>query len=236
CNSGIGLEIAREVAKRGGVLHMVCRNFESAKKARAELITDTGNDKIHLYTLDLAKPREVADWAKEFAATHEKIHVLINNAGCMVHERKLNEDGIETNFAVNTLAMHLITTALLPVLQKNEDARVVTVSSAGMLTVRLDPNDLMHENMDPFNGTLVYSQNKRQQVVMTLWYAQRYDKVHFSVMHPGWADTPAVRSSLPLFYEQMKDNLRTAAEGADTAVWLAISKAAIKFPSGFFFQ
>ena len=47
---------------------------------------------------------------------------------------------------------------------RNEDARVVTVSSAGMLVVRLDPIDLMHEEMEPFSGSLVYSQNKRQQV------------------------------------------------------------------------
>lgn len=235
-NSGIGLEITREIAKRGGVLHMVCRNFEAAKAARSDIITNTGNDKIHIHTLDLARPTEVTKWAHEFAATHEKIHVLVNNAGCMVHEKRIDEDGIETNFAVNTLSVHIITMILLPVLQRNEDARVITVSSAGMLTVRLDPIDLMHEDMEPFNGRLVYSQNKRQQVVMTLWYAQRFEKVHFSVMHPGWADTPAVRTSIPDFYEMMKDNLRTPSEGADTAVWLAISKAVLKHPSGLFYQ
>ncbi|XP_068207198.1 uncharacterized protein [Palaemon carinicauda] len=235
-NSGIGLEITKEVAKRGGVLHMVCRNFEAAKEARSDIITNTGNDKIHIHTLDLGKPREVMKWAQEFAATHDKIHVLVNNAGCMIHEKRIDEDGIEINFAVNTLAVHIITMCLLPILQRNEDARVITVSSAGMLTVRLDPIDLMHEDMEPFNGRLVYSQNKRQQVIMTLWYAQRFDKVHFSVMHPGWADTPAVRTSIPDFYEMMKDNLRTPSEGADTAVWLAISKAALKHPSGLFYQ
>ncbi|XP_063586046.1 dehydrogenase/reductase SDR family member 12-like [Penaeus indicus] len=235
-NSGIGFEIAQEVARRGGVLHMVCRNFEAAKKARSDIITSTGNDKIHLHTVDLSRPREVLAWAKEFAATHDRLHVLINNAGCMIHERRLDEDEIEYNFAVNTLTVHIMVTMLLPLLQRSEDARVINVSSAGMLCVKLDPHDLMHESMEPFNGTLVYSQNKRQQVVMTLWYAQRYDKIHFSSMHPGWADTVAVRTSIPQFYEMMKDNLRTAAEGADTAVWLAISKAALKHPSGLFFQ
>lgn len=236
CNSGIGLEIAREVAKKGGVLHMVCRNFEAMKNARSDIITNTGNDRIHLHTLDLAKPRDVLAWAKQFVSTQEKIHVLINNTDCMVLERNVDEDDIEINFAVNTLAVHIITTTFLPVLQQNEDARVITISSAGMLVVRLDPIDLMHTQMNPFDGRLVYAQNKRQQVVMTLWYAQRYDKVHFSVMHPGWADTPALRNSLPGFFEPMKDNLRTPAEGADTAVWLALSKAALKYPSGFFYQ
>ncbi|XP_037784361.1 dehydrogenase/reductase SDR family member 12-like [Penaeus monodon] len=235
-NSGIGFEIGREVARRGGVLHMVCRNFEAAKQARSDIITTTGNDKIHLHTVDLSRPREVLAWAREFAATHDRLHVLINNAGCMIHERRLDADEIENNFAVNTLAVHILVTTLLPLLQRSEDARVINVSSAGMLCVKLDPHDLTHENLEPFNGTLVYSQNKRQQVVMTLWYAQRYDNIHFSSMHPGWADTVAVRTSIPQFYEMMKDNLRSAAEGADTAVWLAISKAAVKHPSGLFFQ
>lgn len=52
----------------------------------------------------------------------------------------------------------------------------------------------------------------------------------------GWADTPAVRSSMPGFYEKMKDRLRTADQGADTATWLALSAAALRQPSGLFFQ
>lgn len=235
-NSGIGLQTASDIAKKGGIIHMVCRNQEAATKARSEIITTTGNDKIHLHIVDLAKPREVVSWAQRFAAQHERLHALIHNAGCMVHERRVDEDGVETNFAVNTLAVHIITLTLMKLLQRSEDARVILVSSAGMLCVRLEPHDLMHASMEPFDGRLVYSQNKRQQVVMGLWYAQRFNNVHFSSMHPGWADTPAVRSSLPQFYEMMKDNLRTPAQGADTVVWLAVSKAAVKHPSGLFYQ
>ncbi|KAG0694204.1 Dehydrogenase/reductase SDR family member 12 [Chionoecetes opilio] len=225
-----------EVARRGGVIHMVCRNEEAAKKARSEVITTTGNDKIHLHVVDLSRPREVVVWAQRFAAQHEKLHVLIHNAGCMLHERQVDEDGVECNFAVNTLAVHILTLIMMPLLERSEEPRVVMVSSAGLLCVRLDPIDLMHASLDPFIGNLVYSQNKRQQVVMTLWYAQRYNKVHFASMHPGWADTPAVRTSMPQFFETMKDNLRSPSQGADTVVWLAISKAALKHPSGLFFQ
>jgi len=54
-------------------------------------------------------------------------------------------------------------------------------------------------------------------------------------MHPGWADTPAVRTSMPDFYNKMKNKLRTAEEGADTIVWLAASDATLKVESGKFF-
>ena len=59
-----------------------------------------------------------------------------------------------------------------------------------MLVQKLDPVDLSFESMKPFDGTTAYAQNKRQQVTMTIEYAKRWKDVHFSVMHPGWADTP----------------------------------------------
>ena len=61
-----------------------------------------------------------------------------------------------------------------------------------MLVQKLDVEDLQFENMRPFDGTMAYAQNKRQQVVMTEQYAQSYPNVHFSCMHPGWADTPGI--------------------------------------------
>ena len=85
--------------------------------------------------------------------------------------------------------------------------RVITVSSGGMLTNKLDADDLQCEKKS-FDGTMVYAQNKRQQIVMTEKWAKKYEKIQFTTMHPGWADTPAVRSAMPSFYEKMKDKLR----------------------------
>ncbi|XP_076059024.1 uncharacterized protein LOC143035845 [Oratosquilla oratoria] len=235
-NSGIGYEVALHIAQLGGIIHMVCRSEESGRKAQEEITKVTGNKNIFVYKLDLSRPRDVAKFAREFCSSHDHLHVLVNNAGCMVHERKLDDDGTEHNFAVNTLAVHILTMNLIPLLQASPDSRVVTVSSGGMFTVKLDSEDLMFARMDPFNGALAYSQNKRQQVVMTFCYAQMFDKVRFSCMHPGWADTLALHKSLPIFYKTMKDKLRSAKEGADTAVWLAISYAAVKHTSGLFFQ
>ena len=59
-----------------------------------------------------------------------------------------------------------------------------------MLTQKMDTKDLQFEKMQPFDGTTAYAQNKRQQVVMTEEYAKQFPRVHFSSMHPGWADTP----------------------------------------------
>ncbi|XP_036432129.1 dehydrogenase/reductase SDR family member 12 isoform X2 [Colossoma macropomum] len=153
----------------------------------------------------------------------------------MVNQRELTDEGLEKNFATNTLGTFILTTALIPALKNSQDPRVVTVSSGGMLVQKLDVEDLQFEK-GTFDGTMAYAQNKRQQVVMTEQWAAQHKEIHFSSMHPGWADTPAVQSSMPDFHAKMKNKLRTEAQGADTVVWLAVSDAAVRQPSGLFFQ
>merc|ERR1712013_705150 len=159
-----------------------------------------------------------------------------NNAGCMVNTRETNKEGLDMNFATNTLGTYLLTTSLLPLLEKSDPPRVITVSSGGMLVQKLDVDDLQFQKMSKYDGTMAYAQNKRQQVVLTEEWAMEHTDIHFSVMHPGWSDTPAVRNSMPDFYEKMQDKLRTVEQGADTVVWLAIAKDAVKKPSGLFWQ
>jgi len=235
-NSGIGNQAALEIAKRGGTIHMVCRNPEYGEEARKELKELSDNSAIHLHILDISKPRDVTKFVKKFKEENEKLDVLINNAGCMVNKRELNEEQLEKNFATNTLGTFLITNGLLSLLSKSEEPRVVTVSSGGMLVQKLDAEDLQFEKMSPFDGTMAYAQNKRQQVVMTEAWAREHKDIHFSVMHPGWVDTPAVRNSMPDFYAKMRDKLRSVDQGADTVVWLSIAKDPLKKPSGLFWQ
>ncbi|KAA0715802.1 Dehydrogenase/reductase SDR family member 12 [Triplophysa tibetana] len=233
-NSGIGKTAACEIAKRGGMVHMICRNKDRAEEARKEIVDQSKNENVHVHIVDMASPRKVWEFANGFSQNHS-LHVLINNAGCMVNQRELTEDGLEKNFATNTLGTYILTTALIPTLKKSQDPRVITVSSGGMLVQKLNVEDLQFEK-GSFDSTMVYAQNKRQQVIMTEQWAAQHKEIHFSSMHPGWADTPAVRSSMPDFYEKMKNKLRTEAQGADTVAWLAISDAANKQPSGLFFQ
>lgn len=235
-NSGIGKCIALDIAKRGGTVHLVCRNANSAKEAQEEIQKVSGNNNVHVHSLDLSDSKGVVEFGKKFMASGNQLNVLVNNAGCMINTREVDVNGNEKNFATNTLGTHLLTTTLIPLLSKASQPRVILVSSGGMLVQKLNVDDWQLEKEKKFDGTMAYAQNKRQQVVMTEQYAKRYPNIHFSSMHPGWADTPAVRSSMPEFYEKMKDRLRTAEQGADTATWLAVSEAALKQPSGLFFE
>ncbi|XP_060073048.1 dehydrogenase/reductase SDR family member 12-like [Ylistrum balloti] len=236
-NSGIGKCAAVAIAKKGGTVHMVCRDPKRGEEARQAVKEESQNQDVQLHILDMSKPRDVARFAQNFISSGKPLNVLINNAGCMVNTRTVNsEDGLERNFSTNTLGVHMLTTALIPLLSKQEKSRVVTVTSGGMLVQKLNGSDLQFEKMNPFDGTMAYAQNKRQQVVMTEQYAKKYPDIHFSCMHPGWADTPAVQNSMPDFYEKMKTRLRTPEEGADTVVWLAVSDSVPSLDSGLFYQ
>ena len=157
----------------------------------------------------------------------------------MVHERQLDADGLEKNFATNTLGTYILTVGLVPALKKaissNEKPRVIVVSSGGMYTELLD-NDLHSEKSAKFDGMSVYSKNKRQQVVLCEKLAEEYPEIFFASMHPGWADTDAVRSAMPGFHSWMKSMLRTAEQGADTVIWLCAANKAVEAESGSFFQ
>uniref|UniRef100_A0A3B4AM74 Uncharacterized protein n=1 Tax=Periophthalmus magnuspinnatus TaxID=409849 RepID=A0A3B4AM74_9GOBI len=211
-NSGIGRVTAMAIAKKGTV-HMVCRDPDKAEEARAEIIRESGNSEVHVHIVDLSETRKVWEFAEAFRKQYTALNVLINNAGCMLYKRELNADGLEKSFATNTM---------------------ITVSSGGMLVQKLKTDDLQSENRY-FDGVMVYAQNKRQQVVLTRQWAKAHPAIHFSVMHPGWVDTP-VSTSMPKFHKMMEGRLRTVEQGADTVVWLALCRATSRTRSGLFFQ
>nr|XP_030738248.1 dehydrogenase/reductase SDR family member 12 isoform X3 [Globicephala melas] len=199
-----------------------------------QLPSRSPGENIFLHIVDLSDPKTVWKFVENFKQEHT-LNVLINNAGCMVNKRELTEDGLEKNFATNTLGVYVLTTALIPVLEKEHDPRVVTVSSGGMLVQKLNTDDLQSERT-AFDGTMVYAQNKRQQVVLTEQWARAHPAIHFSCMHPGWVDTPGVRLSMPGFHARLGARLRSEAQGADTVLWLALAPTAAVQPSGRFFQ
>jgi len=234
-NSGLGLSVATSVAAKGGTVHMVCRNVEAAEKAKEGIVAATGNDKVHVHHLDLSKTADVFTFAEKFSENPGKLDVLVNNAGCMINTRTVTEDGkLEKNFATNTLGTYCLTEALLPLIKSSSEGRVVTVSSGGMLVSRLDLSDLQSEKT--FDGTMAYSQQKRHQVILSRLWSQQHPTVHWSSVHPGWADTPAVRSSMPGFHAKMGDRLRSTEQGADTIAWLALARPDPARASGLFWQ
>lgn len=101
-NSGLGLSCATEYARRGATVYMVCRSAERGEEARQKIVEETGNDRVEMHQLDMADSKGIKTFAEKFIAENKPLHVIVNNAGCMVHERKRTDLGIEFNFAVNS--------------------------------------------------------------------------------------------------------------------------------------
>jgi NAD(P)-dependent dehydrogenase (short-subunit alcohol dehydrogenase family) len=224
-NSGIGFETSLALAARGGQVWMLCRNRERGLAAVRAVRARTGSRRVHLGVIDVSDAASIRRFVRRLKAP--VVDVIVHNAGVLPDERTESADGHELTFATHVLGPWLLTTQLLPRLRKSRDARVVFVASGGMYTQAPSLRD-WEWRARPYDGVVAYAQTKRMQVVLAeLLAAELEDRgICVNAMHPGWADTPAVRTSLPRFWNLMRRVLRTPAEGADTVVWLAASPAA----------
>jgi len=224
-NSGIGLETCQALASRGASVWMLCRDPARGRRALARVRAAAASRDVHLALLDVSDLGAVRRFAREFGPP--RVDVLVHNAGVLPDRRLASAEGHELTLATHVLGPWALTEALLPRLRAASDARIVFVSSGGMYTQRLSLDDCEWQRR-PYDGVKAYAQTKRMQVVLAELLAAELPAARCTVssMHPGWADTPAVRTSLPRFWKVMQGRLRTPAEGADTVVWLAASPAA----------
>lgn len=232
--SGLGRAAARQLADLGATLILVGRNREKAENAHRQIVADTGNEAVSIEIADLSLLAQVRRLAERLLQADQPIHMLINNAGVLLNERTITAEGIETTLATDLLAPFLLTNLLIPRLRDSAPTRIVNVSSGGMYTTGVAVDDLQSEK-NPYNGAMAYARAKRGLVILTeIWAEQLKDSgVVAHAMHPGWADTPGVETSLPGFHRLTRYVLRTAEEGADTITWLAASKEAGKTSGGF---
>jgi dehydrogenase/reductase SDR family protein 12 len=222
-SSGVGEAASAGFASAGADVHILARDYDRAVRAigRIESRLPVSGGTIKLELCDLSDLSEVRRFAESFQARFDRLDLLVNNAGMLPQARTHTPDGVELTFATNVLGPFLLTSLLLPALLAAAPSRVITVSSGGMYTARLRPEDLQLEN-EPFDGTRFYAHTKRAQVVLNRTWAERFpaDHIAFHAMHPGWVDTPGLRTSTPRFRRVMRPLLRDAGQGADTAVWL----------------
>jgi len=234
-NSGIGFETARALADLGARVVLLCRNPERGRAAVDSIKASTGNRQVELFELDMSDLSAVEAAAIELSK--EPVDVLVHNAGVLPEERIETADGLELTFATHIGGPHRLTQGLRSALENAEGARVIWVSSGGMLTRRLNVEDPQWVDRT-YDGVTAYAETKRAQVVLAKLWAKSFkdSNVNVNSMHPGWADTPSVSNSLPRFHRVTEAILRTPEEGADTVVWLAASAAAGGETGQFFFD
>jgi NAD(P)-dependent dehydrogenase (short-subunit alcohol dehydrogenase family) len=216
---GIGKETARQLAQLGAAVVVHGRSVERCQAVRDELRAATGNRNIDCVAADLSSQRQVRQLAAEIVARYDQLHVLINNAGVILLQRQLSEDGIEMSFAVNHLAPFLLTHLLLDLLRKSAPARIVNVSSTVHYGAQIKFDNLQGERR--YNGVEAYKVAKLGNVLFTVELAERLkgSGVTVNCLHPGVVATKLLDTGWGW------SNGLSAAQGAALSVYLAASPA-----------
>lgn len=204
-NSGIGKATAKELARLGARVVMVCRNEGRGRDARAEIraAAETAHpsreDPVDLKIADLSVQEEVYHLGETIRADYDRLDVLVNNAGVFHETRQETVDGIEATFAVNHLAPFLLTHLVLPRLRetagRTSEARIITVSSEAHRGTSIDFDDLNAE--ESYNPLHAYAQSKLANILFTHELARRLqgEGVLANVVHPGVVNTNMWRGS-----------------------------------------
>ncbi|UQA60973.1 SDR family oxidoreductase [Polyangium aurulentum] len=191
---GIGRQTALELLRRGARVLVHGRNAEKASATCEALRRQTASDRVEVEHADLSSMAEVRALADRVLARHEKIDVLLNNAGVFLHERHLTAEGHETTFAVNHLAPFLLTHLLLPALERSDAARIVTVSSIAHNRGQIDFNDLTSSRY--YHGYTAYASSKLANILFAYELSRRLrgTKITSNVLHPGVITTKLLRT------------------------------------------
>ncbi len=212
---GLGRRVALELARGDARVLLHGRSEERLKTALEEVRAETGNEELGSYLADLSSLGEVRELAERVSSDHDRLDVLVNNAGVISQEREESEDGFELTFAVNYLSHFLLTNLLLPLLRDAAPSRIVNVASAAQSPIDFD--DVMLER--GYDAMRAYGQSKLAQIMFTFSLAERLrdSGVSANALHPAsLMDTKMVQ-------ETFGYTMSTVEEGTDATVRLAVS-------------
>jgi NAD(P)-dependent dehydrogenase (short-subunit alcohol dehydrogenase family) len=234
-SSGIGLHTALGLARVGMRVVMTGRDRSRTEQARRWVIDRSGSDRVDMALADFSRLAEVRRLADEILAGHDRLDVLINNAGLFSPHYRLSADGFELTFAVNHLAPFLLTNLLLDRLKASAPARIVTVASEAHRGNRLDT---AHITLPPdWTMMRAYGRSKLCNILFTRELASRLepDQVVATCLHPGMVATAiGQRGGLTeLGWRVLKPFMLSPEKGAETPVFLATVPDAKFFHGGY---
>jgi NAD(P)-dependent dehydrogenase (short-subunit alcohol dehydrogenase family) len=222
-SSGIGKETTRALAGMGALVVMVGKGRERGEAAMREIQTQIPNASLELMISDFSSLQAVRDLASSFKSKHQKLHVLMNNAGTIPAKREISADGFEMQFAVNHLAPFLLTNLLLDIIKLSAPARIVNTSSGIHSRGKIDFDNLRAEQ--GYGLFSAYGRSKLANVLFTYELARRLEGsgVTVNCFTPGMTKTDLgrhIRGPSGFFFRHMG---RPVEIGARTAVYLASS-------------
>ena len=218
--SGIGRETAHGLARLGSHVVLACRDGAKGAAVRDQIARETGNGQLEVRMIDLTDPESIRAFAAGFAADHQRLDVLVNNAGILAFRRRLTPQGVEMHFAVHVLGPFLLTNLLLPKLKASAPSRVVNVGSATHFNGHLDFENLQGEQ--EYRFIHAYSNSKLGILLLSNEFARRLQGTGVTVncVHPGAIRT-GLYDGLPFAFRFVKLFLRDPVTGAAPVVRLA---------------
>ncbi|MFN2546266.1 MAG: SDR family oxidoreductase [Myxococcales bacterium] len=224
--SGIGLVTAKELKRQG--FHVVI-TARTPGKASPE---------FEVVECDFSSLDSIRKAADEYKKRHDKLHVLVNNAGGVNPKRQLSKDGFELTFAVNHLGYFLFTNLLLEVLKASAPARIVSVGSEASRWGTIDFDDLQAEKR--YIAQRQYGSTKLMNIAFGIELAERLrgTGVTSNVVHPGvvGSNFGAVGGWFGLGFTLVKPFLLTPEQGARTQIYLASSPEVEGVTGGYFIR
>lgn len=198
-NGGLGLETARELARKGAHVVMAARNLDKAAEAERDIRAGNADALIDTVKLDLSSQDSVKRASAQIRAAHARIDLLINNAGVMATPEHRTEDGFELQLATNHLGHFTLAAGLLPALLAAPHARVVSVTSTARHMARsVDPdNPHLHDRYEPWRA---YGQSKLANLHFAIELHRRLSAAGVTTAslaaHPGLSNTGLQASSV----------------------------------------
>ncbi len=232
-STGLGLETARALASVGA--HVVLAGRDAARiGAAADTIRERVPDaQLEPGALDLTSLDSVREFAQWFAEDHDRLHLLINNAGVMYTPFEHTAEGFEMQFGTNHVGHFLLTNLLVPLLLADPPSRVVNLSSGGHMGSDIVWDDINFERRD-YDKFASYGQSKTANILFSVELDRRLGEsgVHAYAVHPGMIATELGRHMTRDDFQALMDRAKsspsggmpvykTVEQGAATSVWAA---------------
>jgi NAD(P)-dependent dehydrogenase (short-subunit alcohol dehydrogenase family) len=235
-NSGIGLEAARELARAGAHVVLACRDTAKGAAAAETIRKEIPSAELDVAALDLASLDSVRAFAELYP--HERLDLLINNAGVMAAPYTKTVDGFELQFATNHLGHFALAGLLLDKLLRTPGARVVTVSSTAHKMGRIDFDDLQSERS--YRRWRAYGQSKLANLLFTFELDRRLRTTDADLLsvaaHPGYSATNLQFAATPSRIERLASVMlnRVYAQSAERGAMPTLYAATADIPGGSF--
>lgn len=228
-NSGIGLAAASELARMGAKTIITSRNERNGAAALDVIRRVSANDSAVVLPLDLASFASIRAFAARVLGEYERLDVLVNNAGGLLSQRQLTDQGFEMTFGVNHLGHFLLTDLLMERLEASAPSRIINVSSIGHRLGSISFSDPQFEHRS-YNPSEAYNQSKLANVLFTTELSRRLvgTGVTANALHPGAVRTGFGSADDTSGFERAavaigRPFMISARRGAKTVVYLASS-------------